>query len=112
MSTAGPVDPQSQPASSTFVGGGFALPGTAALPQEPIDPQLLQQTKNEIRVLVQEINQLSRAAIPPGAVLRGVPATRRIGIGGARRLHLDDDGQRRIGSSIPDQLSHRFARRE
>jgi multidrug resistance efflux pump len=64
MSTAGPVDPHSQAANSSFVGGGFALPGAPTNVSEGIDPQLIQQTKNEIRVLVQEINQLSRAAIP------------------------------------------------
>ncbi|MFV1967251.1 MAG: efflux RND transporter periplasmic adaptor subunit [Pirellulaceae bacterium] len=64
MSTAGPVDPPSQAATSSFVGGGFAPPGAAAPPPESVDPQLIQQTKNEIRVLIQEIHQLSRATIP------------------------------------------------
>jgi hypothetical protein len=38
--------------------------GSAASPPNP-DPLLLQETKNEIRVLVQEIAQLARQEIPP-----------------------------------------------
>ena len=59
MSTVGSSDATTQP-------NGIAVP-----PSEPagnsggIDPRLIQETKNEIRGLVQEITQLSQSDIPP-----------------------------------------------
>lgn len=64
MSTAGPLDPQPQP-PGTFGFAGGALPFSGVNPSGGgMDPLLIQQTKNEIRALVQEITQLSRSAIP------------------------------------------------
>ena len=59
MSTAGPTDPQSQ-----FNHPPAGLSGPP--PQDAADANavLIQQTKNEIRSLVQEITQLSQADIP------------------------------------------------
>ena len=54
MSSAGASDPLIQPAVAPVMG-----------PPSGIDPQLVQQTKNEIRGLVQEITQLSRSEISP-----------------------------------------------
>ena len=58
MSTTGPIDSQTHPAQVAL--------GTAdrTASSEPIDPALVQQTKNEIRSLVNEITQLSQANIP------------------------------------------------
>ena len=58
------LDPQLQPSGGFgFTGGVSPVPGSYP-PGGSVDPLLIQQTKNEIRALVQEITQLSRAAIP------------------------------------------------
>ncbi len=59
MSTAGPTDPQSH----------FTPPPVGVTPPTPegaasVNPALIQQTKNEIRSLVQEITHLSQTDIP------------------------------------------------
>ena len=66
MSTTGPTDSQIQPTQGPFVAGSV-VPGTASEPGDragEVDPLLIQQTKNEIRSLVNEITQLSQANIP------------------------------------------------
>jgi len=65
MSAAGPIDSQFQPTHVPFVGTG-PPPGAsdASVDMGTIDPVLIQQTKNEIRTLVNEINQLCQADIP------------------------------------------------
>jgi multidrug efflux pump subunit AcrA (membrane-fusion protein) len=66
MSTTGPLDSHSHPAQVPLINSGPAAadPTPAGGESDQIDPVLIQQTKNEIRSLVQEITQLSQADIP------------------------------------------------
>lgn len=65
MSTSGSYDSQSHSFVTFPVLGGEASAHAVRTGPEPVlDAQLIQQTKNEIRILVQEITQLSRAVIP------------------------------------------------
>jgi len=59
MSTAGPTDPQSQ-----FSPPPTAVPGPPSEDPAGANSVLIQQTKNEIRSLVQEITHLSQTDIP------------------------------------------------
>lgn len=65
MSTAGPLDPPTN-ASDPWVQprAESGAPGWSTPPQRPVDRILVQQTKNEIRGLVEEITALSRADMP------------------------------------------------
>ena len=61
MTTTGPLDAQTHPAQVPL---GPRDAARSPSPGEPIDPILVQQTKNEIRSLVHEITQLSQANVP------------------------------------------------
>ena len=93
MSFAGSQDSQS-PSLDAFRVAGNAPASRDSAPGNAIDPLLIQQTKNEIRLLVQEIAQLSRSTIPANQFyeeflrLRLAPAAS----GGAIWLS-GDDGQ-------------------
>lgn len=65
MSTAGPPGlPPSAAGPPAFAGGEPPVSPSVGTATGSIDPLLIQQTKHEIRSLVQEITHLSRAAIP------------------------------------------------
>jgi len=63
MSTAGPPDSQSQSFDAVAL-PTVSSPATPHPDGDGIDRVLVQQTKNEIRVLVQEVTQLSQSDIP------------------------------------------------
>jgi hypothetical protein len=65
MATTGP-DGSSPFSLTPLVPANDGLPVTSSVVPEhsPFDPALIQQTKNEIRTLVQEITHLSRASLP------------------------------------------------
>ena len=65
MSTVGPLNSQFQPGHVPLVGiGSPPSPSADVGDVGTIDPVLIQQTKNEIRTLVNEITQLCQADIP------------------------------------------------
>jgi hypothetical protein len=50
--------------------------------EQSIDPHLIEQTKQQIRSLVAEIEQLADSQISPEEVLRRILKPRRFGVGG------------------------------
>ena len=71
--------------------------------EQPLDPQLIEQTKQQIRSLVAEIAQLSKTDVAPGGVLRRVSAAGRLGLGGRGRGRLDAQPRGPTGAAISDQ---------